>query len=250
MSVNLLGAAFRAAADPVLDLFLPERCPLCGGPGPEDHRGFCPDCLAGFTPLAEPFCPVCSLPFAGAGPAHPCSHCRKNPPAYTRIVAGGLFSGGMKNAVTGLKYGGNLTLLSPLEKIFAEMTVERISAMGPFDSVVPIPCGLISLRKRGFDLPAILARRAAKALGTRWRPRLLMRTRAGTRMAGLGLKERKAAVRGLYRAGEKAWGRVLLVDDVITSTLTVRAAARSLKRAGAEEVIVAALARTPLAPMA
>jgi predicted amidophosphoribosyltransferase len=95
----------------------------------------------------------------------------------------------------------------------------------------------------------MLARRAAEELKIPFRPRLLEKVRGGERMAGLGLRQRRVAVRGLYRARGKVSGPVLLVDDVVTTTHTLRASARALRGAGAEEVHVAALARTPIGPL-
>ena len=45
---------------------------------------------------------------------------------------------------------------------------------------------------------------------------------------------------------EKSAGRVLLVDDVITTGATVRECSKMLMKAGAQEVTVLALARAPL----
>ena len=119
----------------------------------------------------------------------------------------------------------------------------------PFSCVVPVPCHPSGLRRRGFDLPALLARRASEELRVPFRPLLLEKVHGGVRMAGLGLRQRRVAVRGLYRARGEASGTVLLVDDVVTTTHTLRASARALRGAGAEAVCVAALARTPVTPL-
>lgn len=86
-------------------------------------------------------------------------------------------------------------------------------------------------------------------LGARWAIDLvpaLSRTRPSGRQAGLAFADRRRNVRGLFAAGSPAGGaRVALVDDVYTTGATASAAAHALRKAGALEVHVVTLARTP-----
>ena len=69
------------------------------------------------------------------------------------------------------------------------------------------------------------------------------RTRPQT---GLTRNKRLANVRGAFKAPphpDLAGSRVLLIDDVMTTGATAGEAARSLRKAGAAEVVVAILAR-------
>ncbi len=55
---------------------------------------------------------------------------------------------------------------------------------------------------------------------------------------------RKRNVAGAFKARRKLAGTVMLVDDVVTSGETMRAAAEALIQAGAHRVIAVAIART------
>lgn len=243
---GLAGAAFRS----LLDLFAPPVCPLCAEPLGEGGGGLCPTCFGGVRRLPDPSCPVCALPFEGVGPSHPCSLCLKKPPAFTETHAFGLFEGKLREAILRFKYGGNMALRSTLEGMALGVCHSAWPEGGRFSAVAPVPCHPEVLRRRGFDLPALLARAVAAEWGIEWRPFALKKLDSKVRMAGLNLKSRRAAAAGLYAVEERVTGRVLLVDDVVTSTVTARAAARCLKRGGASEVAVVALARTGLSPRA
>lgn len=63
----------------------------------------------------------------------------------------------------------------------------------------------------------------------------------------LSAKERLANVKGLFASGESVSGlRVLLVDDIVTTGVSISEAARVLKRGGAEEIIAVSVACTEL----
>jgi glutamine phosphoribosylpyrophosphate amidotransferase len=73
-----------------------------------------------------------------------------------------------------------------------------------------------------------------------------MRLRSTVSQAGLTPRQRRQNVRGAFKVSDPSavQGRnILLVDDILTTGATARAAAQSLLRAGAASVYVATLAR-------
>lgn len=240
------GGLLRGAFAGLLDVLLPPVCALCGQGAPADALGLCPACLGAIAPLSPPACPVCALPFAGAGPSHPCAQCLKKPPPFQRAAVYGRYEGSLKDAVVAFKYGKNLFVRAALEGLFLNHCREVWGERPDFSAVVTVPCHPRTLHRRGLDLPALLARRAALAWKLPWRPDALQKTRDGVHMAALGLDKRREAARTLFAPRRKLSGKVLLVDDVVTTTASLRAAARACLAAGAGEVEAAALARTPL----
>jgi ComF family protein len=112
--------------------------------------------------------------------------------------------------------------------------------------VVPVPLHPARLRQRGFNPAALLARALARAHGVPVAPRALERVRDTPSQTGLDRRSRARNVVGAFRVrpGARIPARVWLVDDVVTTGATLRAAARPLRRAGARRIVAICAART------
>lgn len=120
-------------------------------------------------------------------------------------------------------------------------------------SLVPIPPHSHALARRGTDpLADIVAAttRALRAVGQHAQcTPMLTRTHDAGALKLLGREERRLAVESSFALSSRTpslTGRVILVDDVITTGITVTEARRTLERAGIAVHGVAAVASTPL----
>lgn len=159
------------------------------------------------------------------------------------VVAALPFAGRPRDVILGFKYGNRRQLGHHI----AGLLVNRLLAAGlrphDVDVVTWAPTSRKRRRRRGFDQAELVARRVAAQLGVPCR-RLL--EREGDDLPQTG-RDRAARLHGpTFRAAPSAAGlRVLVVDDVVTTGATLRSAAAALQRAGAHDVIKAALATTP-----
>ena len=182
-----------------------------------------------------------------------CRACRLAPPPFVRAAAYGLYEGRMKEAIHALKYGRVYPAARELGRLLAK-AVDALCVVAPNRMlVVPGPLHRSKLSQRGFNQARLLAQHALDFLAKShpsWQlvlaDRSLMRLRATQSQAGLSPRERRLNVRGAFTVSEPrsvAQKHILLIDDILTTGATARAAAQALLQAGAASVWVATLAR-------
>jgi len=110
------------------------------------------------------------------------------------------------------------------------------------DCIVPVPAARARAAWRGVDGPVALAGRLGSAWSLPVRSDVLERIRDRPQR-GLTAAQRRRNAAGSMRHRRAIGGHVVLVDDVLTTGATVRAAAHHLRRAGADRVEVVTFAR-------
>jgi ComF family protein len=116
--------------------------------------------------------------------------------------------------------------------------------------IIPVPLHSSKRRQRRFNQAELIARAAVKRMatpGAELATHVLVRQRPTVSQIGLTRPQRAENIRGAFRVEhrEKIAGRsILLVDDVLTTGTTASECARVLRKAGAEKVWVATVART------
>lgn len=245
-------AGFTQAA---LDLIFPALCPLCQTPLGADRRDpLCGSCWSAITRLGRPRCHRCGAapPLAPtfddlsepALPAPPCAVCAADPPPYDYARSAALFEGALREALHAFKFSGKRALARPLGDLAAEHCAATLAEA--IEAVVPVPLARERERERGFNQAELLAQRVARRLGVPLRPRWLWRVRPTRPQSDLAASERRANVRGAFRASSRVSGcHVLVVDDVLTTGATLGECARALRDGGARRVGVLTVARVP-----
>jgi len=237
-----------AALTAALDLLFPALCPVCEtalGAGRRDP--LCGACWDGIARIEPPYCATCGAPGAGGSDGAPaqraftCGPCSSAPPAYDFARSAARYEGPLRDALHALKFSGWRALARPL----ADLLVEQCGTAVPGSSaVVPVPLARDREYRRGFNQARLLAERVARRLGAPLESRWLTRVRETPPQSDLSAMERRANVRGAFRASRAVEGRdVVLVDDVLTTGATLGECARTLRAVGASRVGVLTVAR-------
>jgi predicted amidophosphoribosyltransferase len=189
----------------------------------------------------EPWASFCWRCAGSVGPHETdgtgCAACRGKRLAWDRAARLGLYEGGLRAGVMGLKFGRWRRSGRELGRAMGARLAEMLAAGGvePREAVlVPVPTSWRRRMERGVDHTAVLAVAAGRESGV-----AVVRGlgRRHTRpQVGLTASARAENIRGAFRGREGAKDRVrearviVVVDDVRTTGATLTAGSRAVRR--------------------
>lgn len=220
----------------LLDLVFPRRCLGCGSG--EDF--LCARCRASLPRIVPPICRRCGAPLKEGGL---CDRCREAAPDLDGIRSLFAFQGLAREAVHALKYRHFKALAGPLGALLFEyLEADSLRA----DIILPVPLHSGRLRERGYNQSALLAREMGKRAGIPVVEGALLKAKNTPPQArAADAAQRRSNVEGAfeYHGRSIAGKRMLLIDDVCTTSATLEACASPLKAHGAASVWALTVAR-------
>jgi ComF family protein len=196
--------------------------------------------------IALPFCPRLGIPFIyDPGPGLLSMEAIANPPAYQRARAAVRYDNVARTLVHALKYQDRTDLAPAMGRWMARAGRELL---GEADVLIPVPLHWRRGWSRRYNQSGALARVIERQSGIKVAAETLRRVRPTQQQIGLTRSQRASNVQGAFKVAahkqsEIQGRRVILVDDVLTTGVTVDACARALLRAKAASVDVLVFAR-------
>lgn len=247
IALQACARAAKAAGSVALDTLYPRYCRLCELPSGRsiDLCGHCEDQLS----LNIHCCSRCALPLpriAHKPPERLCPECMAAPLHFEHTIAPFIYDDDIALLISRWKYGRDFALV----ELMAELWWRYAQITHSPDLLLPVPLHWQRLLSRGFNQAELLAqaihRRHPQLARTRLAPRILRRRRATDAQARLGRRQRQLNTGSAFvLRGEVQGLRVAIVDDVCTTGATANAIAAQLRGAGAAQVELWCLARTP-----
>jgi len=174
-----------------------------------------------------------------------CANCREMELYFQWARAAVAADGTVLEVIHRYKYQQSLWFEPFLAGLLAERAVPLLRE-SPCDVIVPVPLHPLKKREREFNQAERLGNCLGRALKIPVDTRLIERVEYTRTQTRLDRPQRAANVRRAFAMRPGATlcgGRVLVVDDVMTTGATTSACAKILRDAGAEEVVVLTVAR-------
>ena len=209
----------------LLDLLFPPRCAFCNHILRGDESGMCKKCAGSISRTQN----------GGLRTGEYFSVC-VSPLVYEKTV---------RDAILRFKFHDATAYAALFGALMADTVRETLP--GRYDLITWVPLSAKRLRGRGYDQAMLLAMAAALRLDDA--PVELLRKHTDVpAQSGVGSPEkRRANISGVYAVTDPELvrgRRILLIDDIITTGATLAECARTLREAGAADVVCCTLAQT------
>ncbi len=227
MTDYLLGVIFR--------LFFPDtrECLVCG----KEADGVCFECSEKVSRHEGMLCPKCGRSVKSDGL---CVQCLKNIRPYHRGIIALFYEGKGLQMMKDYKFENKLGYAD----YFADEVHKKvIEYKEDIDIVTAVPSHFLKIIGKGYNPPALIARKTAQLMDKRFSGNVLRRIRYTKSMSLLKGIDRMAHVKKNFASSQKdiKGKSILIIDDVSTTGATLHICSELLMKAGARRVYVAAV---------
>jgi len=209
----------------VLNVPFPDTCIVCRRPCNSKSYA-CHNCTTTLEYITIAYkCRTC-LGFLHSAQNGMCGSCLTEKPNYSRLISCVKYKGDIAKSLKAFKFHDRPDLHVGFSKLACEV-LERENI--EFDTVIPVPLSEKSLKKRGYNQSALIAKYIAEYFNAEFHDNVLIKTKETKPQSSLKLPERRKNIHKAFSVKDKnkLYGRsILIVDDIYTSGCTMREAAK------------------------
>jgi ComF family protein len=202
-------------------------------------------------PLSQSSCFTCGLPLfskldsadQAASIGNNCGNCLANSPNYDRTVSAFHYEYPINNFISQLKYGAQLQYLPILADYLLSVIRQHYLVTDYPSLIIPVPLHRAKLADRGFNQSRLLANKLSNPLSIKVLNKGIRRIKSTQAQSGLDSNERRVNMKNAFQIDSQLPAHVAVVDDVVTTGMTVSELTKQAKLAGAQRVDIWCLAR-------
>lgn len=219
----------------ILNFLFPKFCLFCG----KEKSYLCAKCFSKIAIFSSPFCPYCKL---RSPDGKICGKCKKSLTVF--ISASPYSDDNIRKIIETFKYKFVKELANPLALLllkFIHQNPEIEFFKNPLDFLIlPIPLHKRKQRERGFNQAEEIGKEISPLLKIPIRTDILFRKKYTSSQTKIkDRKEKEKNVKNVFKVRnpeEIKNKKIILLDDVSTSSATMESAAKSLKEKGIKEI--------------
>jgi len=224
------------------------QCYLCDAPCQPPHP-ICENCYRDL-PWNHNHCQRCQLPMDNSGKENRliCGLCLQQAPSFRVCLAPLRYEAPIQGIIQHFKYSNQRYLGQLMSGLLVDEIRDYYSANEiPLPKILmPVPLHQTKRKQRGFNQAEDIADFLGRSLGLSVDRKSLIKARPTEAQASLSKSDRTKNLRDSFRIKPlQHWESIALIDDVMTTMATAEYLSALLLAAGAKEVHVWCLARTP-----
>lgn len=224
----------RSILNGVADILYPPRCPICEKP--ERTGNACSMCNGRLPYVGEIRCLKCGKELE-YGNAEFCADCMKKKHLFEYGVSVFSYDDAIKSSLYNFKYKNKRVFAS-----YYAMEINRIYGKNIknmyVDVIVPVPMYEFKKKIRGYNQAELIALELSLLLNIPVDSDYLIRIKNTVPQKELNDEDRANNVKNAFQIADKGvkYNKVLLVDDIYTTGVTMDECAKVLKAAGIKSV--------------
>lgn len=236
----------------LIDILWPKSCHICSKIIKKQANAFdkyiCADCYAGMKRTPAVCCQLCgsNLNTDNEHKHLRCRYCSQNPPAYQRLLSCYQYEGPVKKLIHSFKYERRPYLAKSITQLIQNRLSEHDGAfLKTFDYLVAVPLHPARLREREFNQSELIAKELSKGFNKPVLAALkkIKHTKSQTTLNRMdrftNLNDAFALNKDICVKGKN----ILIIDDVATTTATIKEISTLLKQSGAGHISILTFAK-------
>lgn len=205
----------------IIAFFYPERCPYCNSVIEADQIA-CDRCMKILREKQQPIA--------------------RGARGY-RCIASFIYDGAVRRALINIKFREKIQFIPQMADILAQ-DIQSCYKGELFDLITAVPMHPKDQKKRGYNQSELLAKELSRMLGIPYVPTLI-KVKHTKKQHHLKYTERRTNLSGAFSVIDKTritGKKILIVDDIITSGVTLGTCCKTISRAKPDIICGAALA--------